>query len=328
MKNKLVTIFLSLSVAFSLMTEASAAVTPGATCSKAGVKQVYKGKTYTCVKSGKKLVWNKGLVVSKPTPTITATPTPKSTLNSTPPPMPMPTPTPSSSASNPFTEAAEKALANRSDKEKVAAEEAAAEEAALDAGREVCIPGSKCPIGSTGPGGGIVFYDAGRQESWGRYLEVAPFGWSDNNPDPMASWCNVRNMNFTASISDVALKATLGFEIGKGKANTDLMVAFCSSGAGVLARAYKGGGKSDWSLPSKDELNNLCKYAYYEFEGLSNTLCDAYTLDIRSEFRGINYLWSSSENDADSAWFQLFNNGLQNYDLKGSRNYVRPVRAF
>jgi TolA-binding protein len=47
MKNKLVTIFLSLSVAFSLMTEASAAITPGATCSKAGIKQTYKGKTYS-----------------------------------------------------------------------------------------------------------------------------------------------------------------------------------------------------------------------------------------------------------------------------------------
>ena len=327
MKNKFLIFFLSLIVALTLSIEASAAITPGAKCSKVGVKQVYKGKTYTCVKSGKKMVWNKGLVVLKPTPTITATPKPKSTLNSTPPPMPTPTPTPSSSASNPFTEAAEKALANRSAKEKAAAEKAAAEDA-LDAGREVCIPGSKCPIGSTGPGGGIVFYDAGRQESWGRYLEVAPFGWSDNNPDPMASWCNVRNMNFTASISDVALKATLGFEIGKGKANTDLMVAFCSSGAGVLARAYKGGGKSDWSLPSKDELNELCKYAYYEFESLSNTSCDAHTLEIRSEFLERNYLWSSSENDADSAWFQLFHNGYQPYDLKSSRMYVRPVRAF
>jgi hypothetical protein len=63
MKNKLLTIFLSLSVAFSLMTEASAAVTPGATCSKAGIKQIYKGKTYTCIKSGKKLVWDKGVKV-------------------------------------------------------------------------------------------------------------------------------------------------------------------------------------------------------------------------------------------------------------------------
>jgi hypothetical protein len=40
--------------------QAHSAVTPGAKCSKAGVKQNYQGKTYTCIKSGNKLVWNKG----------------------------------------------------------------------------------------------------------------------------------------------------------------------------------------------------------------------------------------------------------------------------
>ena len=63
MKNKFLTFVLSLIVAFTLSIEASAAITPGAKCSKAGVKQIYKGKTYTCVKSGKKLVWNKGVKV-------------------------------------------------------------------------------------------------------------------------------------------------------------------------------------------------------------------------------------------------------------------------
>jgi M6 family metalloprotease-like protein len=35
----------------------------GATCSKQGVSQVFAGKKYTCIKSGKKLVWNKGTAV-------------------------------------------------------------------------------------------------------------------------------------------------------------------------------------------------------------------------------------------------------------------------
>jgi hypothetical protein len=43
-----------------------AAVKAGSTCSKAGIKSVSAGKTYTCVKSGKKLVWNKGVLISKP----------------------------------------------------------------------------------------------------------------------------------------------------------------------------------------------------------------------------------------------------------------------
>lgn len=39
----------------------------GAACSKQGVTKTYQGKKYTCVKSGKKLVWNKGVDTSKPT---------------------------------------------------------------------------------------------------------------------------------------------------------------------------------------------------------------------------------------------------------------------
>jgi hypothetical protein len=40
-----------------------AAVRTGANCAKAGIKKVESGLTYTCVKSGKKLVWDKGVVV-------------------------------------------------------------------------------------------------------------------------------------------------------------------------------------------------------------------------------------------------------------------------
>ena len=45
-----------------------AAVKTGSACSKAGIKSVSAGKTYTCVKSGKKLVWSKGvsIPVAKP----------------------------------------------------------------------------------------------------------------------------------------------------------------------------------------------------------------------------------------------------------------------
>jgi len=59
-------------------------ITPGATCKVLNQKVVYLSKTYTCVKSGKKLVWDKGVVVVKPTPTTTPIPTPT----------PTPTPTP------------------------------------------------------------------------------------------------------------------------------------------------------------------------------------------------------------------------------------------
>ena len=49
-------------------------ITTGSTCKVLNQKVVYLNKTYTCVKSGKKLVWNKGVAVKKPTPTPTPTP--------------------------------------------------------------------------------------------------------------------------------------------------------------------------------------------------------------------------------------------------------------
>jgi hypothetical protein len=50
-----------------------AAVKAGSACSKVGSKSVSGGKSYTCVKSGKKLIWDKGVLVpvAKPAPTMT-----------------------------------------------------------------------------------------------------------------------------------------------------------------------------------------------------------------------------------------------------------------
>ncbi len=62
---------------------------PGAKCPKLKATQVFKGKTYTCIKSKKKIVWNKGVAIRPvvtPSPTPTVTPTPSVT--------PTPTPTP------------------------------------------------------------------------------------------------------------------------------------------------------------------------------------------------------------------------------------------
>jgi len=69
-------------LASSLMpTQAGAAsVKSGATCTKAGATSTVANVKFTCTKSGKKLVWNTGVAVVKPsTPTPAATPT-KTTL--------------------------------------------------------------------------------------------------------------------------------------------------------------------------------------------------------------------------------------------------------
>ena len=53
----------------------SAAAKAGGTCSKAGSKSVAASKTFTCIKSGKKLVCNKGVAVAASNQTPNATPT-------------------------------------------------------------------------------------------------------------------------------------------------------------------------------------------------------------------------------------------------------------
>jgi hypothetical protein len=48
----------------SSVNSAEAAPKPGASCSKLGQTVTSAGKKYTCIKSGKKLVWNKGVVIA------------------------------------------------------------------------------------------------------------------------------------------------------------------------------------------------------------------------------------------------------------------------
>ena len=114
MRKKLL-VLLSVILSLSLINAPSnAAVKAGAKCTKAGATSVSAGKKYTCVKSGTKLVWNKGVTVKaaakpdlnpvfkpvEPTPTPSPTPsaTPSPTPTPTPTPTPMPSPTPTVSA--------------------------------------------------------------------------------------------------------------------------------------------------------------------------------------------------------------------------------------
>lgn len=65
----------------SLLSHSYAADSPkaGATCSKVGSTKTYQGKKFTCIKSGKKLVWNKGVTVK--TTSSAVTPKPPSTVS-------------------------------------------------------------------------------------------------------------------------------------------------------------------------------------------------------------------------------------------------------
>jgi hypothetical protein len=80
MNKRLIAFFSILSLFLSIpSTPVNAAAKAGAKCSKAGITEVVQGKKYTCLKTGKKLVWNKGVVLkvaAKPTSDQPSVPTP------------------------------------------------------------------------------------------------------------------------------------------------------------------------------------------------------------------------------------------------------------
>ena len=201
-----------------------------------------------------------------------------------------------------------------------------------------CATGGTCAVGDTGPGGGTVFYVASsRFSSIGSacgtvcsYLEAAPVGWitaptpaGQTNcvfqypypTDPACYWLGNLTVdgweNVTAAIGSTKKR------IGSGYANTSAMIAQSkiAGAAGTVARAFQGGGKTDWSLPSKAELNALCKWAYNGYTG---------RWDSPKPNGGIAHeaYWSSSEFSASRAWSQ------EGTSKKDYPRFVRPVRAF
>lgn len=86
---------LTLTVALIPVSAVSAQkITPGTACKFLNQNIVHQNKTYTCIKSGKKLIWNKGVVLKKVSPSATPTPSATPIPNPTATFIPTPTPTP------------------------------------------------------------------------------------------------------------------------------------------------------------------------------------------------------------------------------------------
>jgi hypothetical protein len=106
-----------------------------------------------------------------------------------------------------------------------------------------------------------------------------------------------------------------GTEIGTGLSNTNKIISIqlgtTTSYAAGLARAHKGGGYTDWYLPSKDELAKLYEMKQLGFGGFAD-----------------DFYWSSTEDYYATAWYLDFNTSGQGNDYKSATYYVRAVRAF
>ena len=209
----------------------------------------------------------------------------------------------------------------------------------------VCDTGMAYSCGDIGASGvGTVFYARSTAFPCGadgtslcNYLEVAPNGWngtlvdcqggcggSPNKTSDFGSagpgngegyaWCSGPGQN-------TLIPNASGTVIGTGYANTSAMLTMCdSTNAGELASGYNGGGMTDWSLPSEEELNALYYYTGRDaIGGFAAT-----------------YYWSSSQGSANGAAKVSFDNGewvVPGSGGAGSSSKtlglgVRPTRAF
>ena len=178
-------------------------------------------------------------------------------------------------------------------------------------------------IGSTGPAGGIVFYDKGYySDSW-RYLEAAPSDVTDGNTTRFVLGF------YRATDNSDNQKTGTGFSIGTGKLNTLMLVETMGNNAytsynkdgqktatyaAKLCADYTLNSYDDWFLPSRDELNLI--YVNLHKAGLGG-------------FAYNDGYWSSSEsaNYAGTAYFLYFYGNQEDYYRDNSLR-VRPVRAF
>lgn len=197
-----------------------------------------------------------------------------------------------------------------------------------------CREGGLCRLGDTGPGGGTIFYIGEFQNTATgevqHYLELAPASWS-NPSDPIAPWgCN------NSTISGAADAA-----IGAGEKNTSDIIASCNSAAIAArrARAYTGGGRNDWSLPSAEEMKQLCLWA--SGQSRDNSTCIIYGSNgrpvpqarVRGDLDwGGKVYWTSTQSSTWPGYARTMTMGTQNGSAFGNAETrfvsVRPIRAF
>lgn len=156
----------------------------------------------------------------------------------------------------------------------------------VTASSRLCALGGACKVGDVGPGGGTVVYDAGEVKWWGRYLEASPITKGRGLPWSLKSAESVY-------VGENILRQGIGW----GRENTTAIVAQNGEGkyAAKFVDDYSANGKSDWFLPSRDELDVV--YNASVTVGAPKVLPMPY--------------WTSSENSAKYAWYQLFQDGTQ-----------------
>ncbi|MBN2397601.1 MAG: DUF1566 domain-containing protein [Deltaproteobacteria bacterium] len=162
-------------------------------------------------------------------------------------------------------------------------------------------------IGDRGPAGGWIIYDKGNNSEGWRYMEAAPV---DQTPD---SWRHAGLAEW--GCHGKAIPGARNTAIGKGMLNTKAILDGCDEPdtAARMCADYRGGGKDDWFLPTKDELELIFTHLFKQRIG-----------GLR-----LGEYWSSTETtNGRHAWHHNFTNEKQLYCNKYPNYRVRCVRVF
>jgi hypothetical protein len=181
---------------------------------------------------------------------------------------------------------------------------------------------------------------------------VAPATWQTGavRDDPeFLTWSNnitdTTGQDTSSGAESISFHEQKNWKIGQGFSNTSVMRvtnATSESQAAVLAYAGTDTSAGQWFIPSMNELNELCKYAWGKATGDPTVACATGSGTFKSTVNaggdlggfvgGVDVYESSSELDFHNAWYQYFPDGLQFGGAKDSPDYVhsvvRPVRAF
>ena len=137
----------------------------------------------------------------------------------------------------------------------------------------------------------VIAYDAGSEQSWGRYILVQKNDLSFYYPEVGTGGVEEIYQGLAWGPDEVT--GVVSTEIGTGKTNTDALIQKYGANTSYIWHyvqkmredtAYDG-----WIVPSKDELSTFVKWK----EEIGN-----FTINTD----GARFYWSSSENNSFSAW--------------------------
>lgn len=171
-------------------------------------------------------------------------------------------------------------------------------ETGVDCGGE-CLPCFK--LGDTDQAGGVIIYDKGAYTDGWRYIELASLD------DPNNTCFGGETFNTSLSTDN---------NIGTGKANTQKLKD-ATSGPYNFVSTYVLNGKSDWFIPSKDELKKV-----YENRNLVSNL-------VVQQGECKSYWSSTLERLPDGRWLApVLNMVTGEFSFTNPGQRVRFIRYF